>query len=85
MLRYSFSMYREADIIEQAVAKVLDSKEDGGLEIRTGDLGKLKSLVTRLPTPSHPISSYPIITIHSHGWDTTTWAWPVYKYILTML
>lgn len=41
MLRYSFSMYREADIIEQAVAKVLDSKEDGGLEIRTGDLGKL--------------------------------------------
>lgn len=81
MLRYSFSMYREADIIEQAVAKVLDSKEDGGLEIRTGDLGKLKSLVC----PSHPISSYPIITIHIHGWDMTTWAWPVYKYILTML
>lgn len=58
MLRYSFSMYREADIIEQAVAKVLDSKEDGGLEIRTGDLGKLKSLVCPPhPTPSHPIPS----------------------------
>lgn len=80
MLRYSFSMYREADIIEQAVAKVLDSKEDGGLEIRTGDLGKLKSLVC----PPHPTLS-PIITIHIHGWDMTTWAWPVYKYILTML
>lgn len=39
MLRYSFNMHREADIIDQAVAKVLDSKEDGGLEIRTGDLG----------------------------------------------
>ncbi|USW53626.1 Putative isopropylmalate dehydrogenase [Septoria linicola] len=39
MLRYSFNMHHEADIIEQAVAKVLDSKKDGGLEIRTGDLG----------------------------------------------
>lgn len=56
MLRYSFSMYREADIIEQAVAKVLDSKEDGGLEIRTGDLGKLESLVC----PPHPTLSHPI-------------------------
>lgn len=37
--RYSFNMHREADIIEEAVAKVLDSKADGGLEIRTGDLG----------------------------------------------
>lgn len=40
MLRYSFNMHREADIIEEAVAKVLDSKKDGGLEIRTGDLGE---------------------------------------------
>jgi 3-isopropylmalate dehydrogenase len=39
MLRYSFNMHREADIVEEAVAKVLDSKADGGLEIRTGDLG----------------------------------------------
>ena len=40
MLRYSFNMHREAEIVEQAVAKVLDSKKDGGLEIRTGDLGE---------------------------------------------
>ncbi|KAK4503865.1 hypothetical protein PRZ48_004780 [Zasmidium cellare] len=39
MLRYSFNMHHEADSIEEAVAKVLDSKADGGLEIRTGDLG----------------------------------------------
>ncbi len=39
MLRYSFNMHREADVVEEAVAKVLDSKEDGGLEVRTGDLG----------------------------------------------
>lgn len=39
MLRYSFNMHEEADVIEKAVEKVLDSKEDGGLEIRTGDLG----------------------------------------------
>lgn len=39
MLRYSFSMHAEADAVEKAVAKVLDSKEDGGLEVRTGDLG----------------------------------------------
>lgn len=39
MLRLSFNMQREADIVEAAVAKVLDSKADGGLEIRTGDLG----------------------------------------------
>lgn len=39
MLRYSFNMHSEADSIEEAVAKVLDSKADGGLEIRTGDLG----------------------------------------------
>ena len=39
MLRYSFNMHREADIIEKAVETVLDAKADGGLEVRTGDLG----------------------------------------------
>jgi 3-isopropylmalate dehydrogenase len=39
MLRYSFNMHREADIIEKAVETVLDTKADGGMEIRTGDLG----------------------------------------------
>lgn len=39
MLRYSFNMHHEAEVVEQAVAKVLDSKADGGLEVRTGDLG----------------------------------------------
>jgi 3-isopropylmalate dehydrogenase len=39
MLRYSFCMLEEASLIERAVEKVLDSKEIGGLEIRTGDLG----------------------------------------------
>src|SRR5271170_2320273 len=36
MLRYSFGMTREADAIEKAVEKVLDGKDIGGLEIRTG-------------------------------------------------
>ncbi|KAF5584322.1 3-isopropylmalate dehydrogenase [Fusarium pseudoanthophilum] len=39
MLRYSFLLEKEADAIEQSVAKVLDTKEGGGLEIRTKDLG----------------------------------------------
>lgn len=39
MLRYSFNMHREADIIEKAVETVLDTQADGGLEVRTGDLG----------------------------------------------
>ncbi|KAF2421200.1 3-isopropylmalate dehydrogenase [Tothia fuscella] len=39
MLRYSFCMYEEADAIDAAVEKVLDSKDIGGLEVRTGDLG----------------------------------------------
>ncbi|KXS95817.1 hypothetical protein AC578_6269 [Pseudocercospora eumusae] len=39
MLRYSFNMHREADVVEDAVARVLDAKKDGGLEVRTGDLG----------------------------------------------
>lgn len=39
MLRYSFSMNEEALAIERAVEKVLDAKDIGGLEVRTGDLG----------------------------------------------
>ncbi|VUC24529.1 unnamed protein product [Clonostachys rosea] len=39
MLRYSFSLEKEAAAVEQAVVKVLDTKGNGGLEIRTGDLG----------------------------------------------
>lgn len=39
MLRYSFCLLDEAALIEKAVERVLDSKEIGGLEIRTGDLG----------------------------------------------
>ncbi|KAF5025391.1 hypothetical protein F66182_2556 [Fusarium sp. NRRL 66182] len=39
MLRYSFLLEREAVAVEQAVKKVLDAKENGGLETRTGDLG----------------------------------------------
>lgn len=39
MLRYSFNMHREADIVERAVERCLDTKADGGLEVRTGDLG----------------------------------------------
>lgn len=39
MLRYSFNMHHEADVVEKAVETVLNSKEDGGLEVRTGDLG----------------------------------------------
>ena len=39
MLRYSFNMHREAEIIDKAVEKVLDAKDIGGLELRSGDLG----------------------------------------------
>ncbi|KAJ4012592.1 3-isopropylmalate dehydrogenase [Fusarium irregulare] len=39
MLRYSFLMEKEASAIEQAIVKVLDTKDNGGLETRTGDLG----------------------------------------------
>jgi 3-isopropylmalate dehydrogenase len=39
MLRYSFNMHREADIVDKAVEKVLDAKDIGGLELRSGDLG----------------------------------------------
>jgi 3-isopropylmalate dehydrogenase len=36
MLRWSFGLKEEADAIYEAVGKVLDSKDVGGLEIRTG-------------------------------------------------
>jgi 3-isopropylmalate dehydrogenase len=36
MLKYSFNMPAEALAVEAAVAKVLDSKDIGGLEIRSG-------------------------------------------------
>jgi 3-isopropylmalate dehydrogenase len=39
MLRYSFGMSHEAELVESAVRKVLDGKDIGGLEIRTRDLG----------------------------------------------
>ena len=39
MLRYSFNMHHEAEVVEKAVEKVLDAKDIGGHEIRTGDLG----------------------------------------------
>jgi 3-isopropylmalate dehydrogenase len=39
LLRYSFLLEEEAAAVEAAVVHVLDSKEAGGLEIRTGDLG----------------------------------------------
>jgi len=39
LLRYSCCMYKEADAIEAAVERVLNSKDIGGLEVRTGDLG----------------------------------------------
>lgn len=39
MLRYSFGMLHEAKIVEEAVEKVLDSNDIGGMEIRTPDLG----------------------------------------------
>jgi 3-isopropylmalate dehydrogenase len=32
-------MQREADIIDKAVETVLDAKDLGGLELRSGDLG----------------------------------------------
>ncbi|POS81613.1 hypothetical protein EPUL_006667, partial [Erysiphe pulchra] len=39
MLRYSFNMYHEAEVVEKAVEKVLDAKDIGGLGLRSGDLG----------------------------------------------
>lgn len=39
MLRYSFLLTEEASAIEKAVAQTLDTKENGGLEVTTSDLG----------------------------------------------
>lgn len=39
LLRYSLGLNEEALLIEQAVEKVLDGKDIGGMEVRTGDLG----------------------------------------------
>lgn len=39
LLRYSLGRPREAEAVESAVRKVLDAQEDGGLGIRTKDLG----------------------------------------------
>ncbi|ORY22140.1 Isopropylmalate dehydrogenase-like domain-containing protein [Naematelia encephala] len=39
MLRYSLGHPEEADLIEKAVQKVLDSKDVGGFDLRTRDLG----------------------------------------------
>lgn len=39
LLRYSCLLENEAAAVEAAVAKVLDDKSQGGLEIRTGDMG----------------------------------------------
>lgn len=39
MLRYSFGMLHEAEMVERSVEKVLDGHDIGGMEIRTGDLG----------------------------------------------
>ena len=39
MLRYSLGCAAQAELIESAVAKVLDAKEIGGFDMRTKDLG----------------------------------------------
>lgn len=39
LLRYSFNMPNEAGMIDMAVRETLESKADGGLELRTKDLG----------------------------------------------
>ena len=39
LLRYSLGMEGPAKAIEDAVRKVLDSREEGGYEFRTADLG----------------------------------------------
>jgi len=39
LLRYSLGLDKQAQLIENAVRKVLDAKNDGGLELRTADLG----------------------------------------------
>jgi 3-isopropylmalate dehydrogenase len=39
MLRYSFGLEKSAKTIEEAVRRVLDNVSDGGLGLRTKDLG----------------------------------------------
>jgi 3-isopropylmalate dehydrogenase len=39
LLRYSCGLEKEAKAIEEAVRKVLDSTDVGGLSLRTADLG----------------------------------------------
>lgn len=39
LLRYSLGLEEEAKAVEGAVRKVLDGREEGGLELRTADLG----------------------------------------------
>ena len=39
MLRYSLGKAAEAELIERAVSKVLDSADVGGFDYRTRDLG----------------------------------------------
>lgn len=39
LLQYSFSMPREAHLLEEAVRKTFDSHDSNGLEIRTRDVG----------------------------------------------
>ncbi|KAI1631203.1 Isopropylmalate dehydrogenase-like domain-containing protein [Biscogniauxia mediterranea] len=43
MLRYSFLLTEEASAIEQAVGRVIDERGNGGLEVRTRDLGDTAS------------------------------------------
>jgi 3-isopropylmalate dehydrogenase len=39
LLRYSLGLDEQAQLIETAVRKALDARNDGGLELRTADLG----------------------------------------------
>ena len=39
LLRYSLGLEKQAQLIETAVRKALDTKDTGGLELRTADLG----------------------------------------------
>jgi len=39
LLRYSLGLEKQAQLIETAVRKALDAKNEGGLELRTADLG----------------------------------------------
>jgi 3-isopropylmalate dehydrogenase len=39
LLRYSLGLEKQAQLIETAVREALDAKNEGGLELRTADLG----------------------------------------------